>query len=225
MKDNQVIDGSALRALKYPFDRFYFFEKDVGYFSALQIKVSSDYPEKLSRVIIENDDCNSLLNSIDEAPWASQQWRGVIFLDPFAMDLAWSSLERISNTRVFDVWYLFPLTAVTRNLPNNGKIPPAWEVNLTKIFGSPDWKQYIYQEASQLSLFEEESLVKIPNGLINYTLLRLKETFPTVAPNPYILRTARRVPLFLLCFAGSNPSEKAKRLSLNIANHILENME
>jgi three-Cys-motif partner protein len=28
LKDGQVIDGSALRALKYPFDSFYFFEKD-----------------------------------------------------------------------------------------------------------------------------------------------------------------------------------------------------
>ena len=224
LKDKQVIDGSALRALKYPFDSYFFFEKNRSHYSALCEKVTADYPGKLASIRTVNGDCNEILESIDQGRWTSSGWRGVIFIDPYAMDLTWSSLEKISKTRVFDVWYLFPLSAVTRNLPNNGRIPQAWEDNLTKVFGSPDWKQHIYQESSQMTLFAESEIEKIPNGLIDYIQHRLQDTFPTVSSHPFVLRNTTNAPMFLLCFAGSNPSEKAKKLSLNAANQILKSM-
>ncbi len=52
-------------------------------------------------------------------PWYSNYWHGVIFLDPYAMILNWDSLSSIANTKAFDVWYLFPLSAVNRVLPRN----------------------------------------------------------------------------------------------------------
>ncbi|MCL2807687.1 MAG: three-Cys-motif partner protein TcmP [Coriobacteriia bacterium] len=224
LKNDRVIDGSALRALRYPFDRYFFFEKNRSYHLALLERISADYPDKLKNITTKNGDCNELLDGIENAPWLSRQWRGVIFLDPCAMDLSWASLEKISKTQAFDVWYLFPLSAVTRNLPNDGKVPPAWEANLTRIFGTPDWKQRIYQQPSQMSLFDNDSLEKIPDGLEAFIKSRLEQTFHTVAPNPLVLKNSTNSPMFLLCFAGSNPNEKARQLSPRIAGHILKNM-
>lgn len=140
------------------------------------------------------------------------------------MELSWSCLENISRTKAFDIWYLFPFYAVNRNLPRSGAIRQANEELLTKIFGSPDWKQCIYQESPQLSFLDGLNLEKIPNGLKDYIQNRLTETFPTVVPNPALLRNKKNAPIFLLCFAGSNPSSAAKRLSLSGAKHILDHV-
>ena len=225
LKDGQVVDGSALRALKYPFDYYFFFEKNESYYRALSEKIKASLPEKSKRIQIINGDCNELLQKIDTFPWFNKSLRGVIFLDPCAMELSWSCLEKISKTQAFDVWYLFPLSAVTRNLPTDGDIRPATENTLTKVFGAPDWKSKIYTESPQKTLFGEPNMERIPvNGLRQYILGRLKETFCTVAPNPALLKNEKNSPLFLLCFAMNNPGKNARELSLRVANHILEHI-
>ena len=223
LKDGLVVDGSALRALKYPFDSYYFFDKDEIHCKALSEKIKNAYPDKVDKIKIVNGDCNELLQGIDQRPWYSENWRGVIFLDPYAMELSWSCLEKIRNTKAFDVWYLFPFSAVNRNLPRSGEIQMPNEALITKIFGSPDWKDHIYKESPQMSLLDGPNLEKT-DGLKDYIQNRLAQTFPTVAPNPVLLRNEKNSPMFLLCFAGSNPSGAAKGLSLNGAKHILDHV-
>jgi three-Cys-motif partner protein len=222
LKDGQVVDGLALRALRYDFDSYYFFEKNEEYYNALSAKIKTSFSDKRDKIEIKNSDCNEFLQGIDQRRWYEENWRGVIFLDPCAMDLEWSSLEKISRTEAFDVWYLFPFSAVTRNLPRSGVIQPANESKLTKVLGSADWMQHIYEESQQQTLFEQPDLIKVPDGLKQYILSRLNDTFPTVAPNPALLRNEKNSSLFLLCFTGSNPGEKAKERALAGANHILK---
>lgn len=66
------------------------------------------------------------------------------FLDPYAMDLEWASLNKISNTEVFDVWYLFPFMALNRNFYKNGKMPLATKKKIDRILGTNDWETIIY---------------------------------------------------------------------------------
>ena len=222
LKDGQVVDGSALRALKYQFDSYFFFDNDEIHCKALSEKTETSFPLKVDKVKIINGDCNEFLQGINQRNWYDDNWRGVIFLDPYAMELSWSCLEKISETKVFDVWYLFPFSATQRNLPRSGSIQQPNEKLLTKIFGSPDWKQHIYQESPQLNIWNDPDMEKIPEGLKDYIQSRLAQTFPTVAPNPALLRNEKNSPLFLLCFAGSNPNVKAMSLSLKGAKHILD---
>ena len=224
LKDGKVLDGSVLRALKYPFDFYYFFDTDKKHCTALSEKIEAMYPEKAGIASIINGDCNEFFQEIDKKRWYDDKWRGVVFLDPYAMELSWSCLTKISNTKVFDVWYLFPFSATQRNLPRSGEIQQANEDLLTKIFGSDDWMQHIYQESNQMKLWGSPDIEKIPEGLKDYLLSRLEQTFPTVAPNPVLLRNDKNSPMFLLCFAGSNPDVKAKALSLRGAKHILDHV-
>ena len=157
--------------------------------------------------------------------WYKEKWRGVIFLDPYAMELSWEALEKISKTQAFDVWYLFPYSAVTRNLRNDSKIPKANESKLTEIFGTDKWKEEIYAESPQMTLFGDSEIEKIPDGLKQFIVKRLGETFPKVASNPTILKNANNSPLFLLCFAISNPNKTAQDLALKGAGHILRHTE
>jgi len=224
LKDGQVVDGSAMRALKYPFDAFYFFEKDTERYNVLTENINNRCSDMQNRIIIRNDDCNELLQSIDAKNWLAEKWRGVIFLDPYAMQLSWSCLEKINNTKTFDVWYLFPFMAVNRNLFKDRNIPPMNREALNKILGTADWENEIYREPDQQSLFGIDYEKTDVEGVKGYIVKRLGETFPTVAPNPVLLRNDNNAPLFLLCFAGSNPSKKAKERALAGANHILKHI-
>jgi three-Cys-motif partner protein len=222
IKSGDEIEGSATRALKYPFDKFYFFEKDYKIIEILGRKISM-LPENKD-VELNNEDCNNFLIEINKRDWRKENWRGVIFLDPYAMDLEWACLNKISATKVFDVWYLFPFMAVNRNLYKNGKIPLANKEKLDRILGN-SWESIIYSDSPQLSFLEENIKQKASiNTIRNFILNRLKQTFPTVSDKALLLKNERNSPQFLLCFAGSNPSKGAKVLSLRAADYILSNM-
>ena len=223
IKGGDEIEGSTLRALKYPFDKFYFFEEEKKVTETLKQKISA-IPEHKD-VEFHNADCNSLLLEINKRNWAKESWRGVIFLDPYAMDLEWACLNEVSNTKVFDVWYLFPFMAVNRNLYKSGKIPAANKTKLNRILGTNDWENMIYSDSLQLSYLEENIKQKTSIANIkNFILTRLKQTFPTVSDQAVLLRNERNSPQFLLCFAGSNPSKSASKLSLKAADYILLNI-
>ena len=202
-----------------------FYNNNEEYCGALRQRVAENYPDKSDKVTVLHEDCNELLQRIDSRQWFSEGWRGVIFLDPYAMELDWVSVEKISKTRIFDVWYLFPYSAVTRNLNNDGKIKQATEERLNKIFGTDVWKTEIYTESAQLTLFGESEIEKLPDGLKKFIIKRLEETFPKVAQNPVELKNKTNSTLFLLCFAVSNPNPSAWKPALNIANHILRHTE
>jgi len=216
-----TIPGSALRALDCPFDRYIFIEKDQRNSDKLAEAVGKS--GKTNAEIITGD-CNQLLKTIDSANWYADSWRGVIFLDPFAMELDWASLEKISHTKVFDVWYLFPLSALIRNLRLDGRIDQSNKARINRVLGTTEWESALYSVSPQRSLFEEEADVKLRaslNSLTKYIVDRLKTVFPGVAESPLILRNDKNSPLFLLCFVVCNPNPKAIQLSLKVANHIL----
>lgn len=212
--------GSALMALKYPFDRFIFIEQDQGYLSALNARAKEQAPDKQIESI--HGDCNEQLKVVMNADWKRNRWRGVIFLDPYAMDLRWESLQLIANTKIFDVWYLFPLSALTRCLRRDGSIPESQKAKITSLLGTDDWARVLYREPSQLSLLPDERIERVNQAEIaKYVVARLRSVFPGVAPSPLLLTQSTNSPLFLLCFAVSNDANNALQLALRAANHIL----
>ncbi|OCZ51379.1 three-Cys-motif partner protein TcmP [Dehalobacter sp. TeCB1] len=87
--------GSALRALNYPFDKYFYIEKNEIYISKLEENIQQRKADKDVEII--KGDCNELLNTIHSYDWYQNGWRGVIFLDPCAMELNWSSLVSIGH--------------------------------------------------------------------------------------------------------------------------------
>jgi three-Cys-motif partner protein len=226
IKSGEILDGSVIRSLKYDFDAFRFFEKDSDYYNALQESIHDKFPEKEAGVKIYNSDCNKFLQeSINTYDWKSNHWRGVIFLDPYAMQLEWNSLEKIQKTEIFDVWYLFPFSAVNRNLYKNKLIPENNKNALSKILGTTEWEYDIYNESPQESFFDCTEWEKTDTeGVKKYILKRLHSVFPTVSDKATLLKNEKKSPMFLLCFAGSNPNSKAQKLSLKVADHILSKL-
>ena len=213
--------GSAVRALDYPFDRYIFIEKSKNRAMRLEEAIKQKNTNKRFEII--TGDCNELLETIHSFDWYRNYWRGVIFLDPYAMNLKWASLQAIAKTKAFDVWYLFPLSALNRVLQKRGNIPPKTKEKISGLLGTTGWEKEIYHESTQTTLFgeleiERESITNIRKYVIN----RFKSIFSGVSEKAMVLRNPRNnSPLFLLCFAVSNPVNEAIKLSLKLADHIL----
>jgi three-Cys-motif partner protein len=115
----ETLDGSARRALKIepPFQHFIFIEKDKER-SAQLLKVREEYSDRDIRIL--SGDANAeLLRLVNEEPWVRRsrsKSRGVVFLDPFAMQVDRSTLQALARTESLDVWYFFNISAVTRQL-------------------------------------------------------------------------------------------------------------
>lgn len=218
------IAGSARLALlaNNHFDQYYFIEKDKKKAAQLQIMVDSEFPSLAKRVHIKNGDANAMLANICSAiDWRYN--RALLFLDPYATEVSWATLETIALTGSFDVWYLFPFSALNRMLRRDGHMDQSWIDRINRLLGDDGWMREFYEEDPQMNLFEDHSVVKAVTSedIQNYIIKRLKSIFPAVANNPKVFVNERNSPLFLFCFAISNNSARAQQLALKIAEHIL----
>ena len=178
-KDMQeFIQGSASIALDIrdkPFDRLIFVERDKARYRELK-RLEEQSPQREIRII--NSDANQYLMRLQE-DW--DQWRGVLFLDPFATEVAWSTIERIAGFKALDTWILFPVSAITRMLPRSrlpDEIDPRWATRLTTVFGDDSWRE-LYQERQQQSLFGEPGVERDPgsHGLLPIYQKQLRKLF------------------------------------------------
>lgn len=219
-------DGSARIALENdpPFSKYYFIEIDPVKCQELE-KLKELYPSKANKIEILNEDANSAISRICDIFNCNRSYRGVIFIDPFAMSASWSSIEKIAATKALDMWYLFPISAVNRLVTKDGfKQPEKWKSRVNDIFGNNDWEKEFYTNHEDKDLFgnKETIIKKIANfkKIEEYLSRKLGVVFEGVAKNPLTLYNNRKSPLFLLCFTCGNPN--GKDIALRIAEHILK---
>ena len=231
----QYLVGSAKRALASDkkFDHYYFIEADSQKAGELQDMINVEFPQMRRRVTIFCGDANDkLADIISSVDWRFN--RGLLFLDPYATQVNWTTRENVAQTKSIDVWYLFPFSALERMLPKNGKYDK-WEDCIDRLLGDSGWREEFYKKDPHMSLFDfisdesgqsdGERMVKDanPEHIKEYILSRLERIFPSVSKLARIFRNSRNSPMFLFCFAIASESPKAQGLALRIANHILKN--
>lgn len=229
----EFLVGSALRALAAseksarPFDRFLFVDSDDTSCADLALRISTDHPALRPKVEILCEDANSaLIRHVGTINWTNV--RAVVFLDPYGMEVEWSTVEALAHTAACDVWYLFPLGGVIRMMTNSGVVPDSWRTWLERVFGTPDWYSEFYSASEQRSLFDDADGFQVKKAstdhVIDYMRRRLKMVFPAVS-NAGILRNSKGAPLFALVLGVSSQSPAAQRAALGIANHLVKDLE
>ena len=218
------IAGSARLALLADnhFDQYYFIEKDKKKAAQLQQMVNVEFPKLSKCVHIKQGDANTELTSICSAiDWRFN--RALLFLDPYATEVSWTTLETIAKTESFDVWYLFPFSALNRMLRRDGHMEQSWIDCINRLLGDSNWMDEFYKEDPQIDLFSDNKIIKDASSkdIEQYILGRLKDVFPAVASNPKVFVNEKQSPMFLFCFAISSNNPKAQKLALKIAEHIL----
>ncbi len=215
-------DGSpriALRVQDRPFDRFLFIEIDPKRSEALT-ELRRQYPQR--EITIRNEDANVVLPQFCESLQFSD--RAVVFLDPFALTVSWSTIEAVAATKKIDCWFLFPLSAVARMMPTDESPTESWAIHLDEIFGAREHWSGLYRPSPQLSLFESDPTYERPGGsgpIADRYRERLESIFHTIAPTRRVLKNSRNSPLFELFFAASNSVGAGP--AVRIADHILRN--
>ena len=224
LSDGTEVDGSAIISLKYNFDEYYFIEIDPERAATLETIIKERYPQKLSKVHIINNNCNNSLKEV--LSQLTVYNRAVMFLDPYALELDWSVLEIAKDKNILDIWYLFPLNALTRNLPKKKKLTQAMENKIDNILGTREWENSLYQLDDQISMFGDENYVRVNfEELVSFVKNRLTSNFAYVSPKSRILKNSKNSPLFILFFMMTNNSYKAIGLGSKVVNEIFDKVD
>lgn len=220
-RDEELIEGSAQIALDIDnkFDEYYFIEmldENIAKLNELKEK------HKELKINIIKGDCNIILPQIlEKINWKFD--RAVLFIDPYATQFKYSTLEKVAATKAIDVWYLFPYSAINRLLTKDGNIDESWSNILTECLGTEDWKTELYKESTQMNLFGNEDKEKLGKQAIQeYIFNRMSAIFSYVSPEYIELKNKNNSPLFLLFLLISSDNIKAKALVKRVERYILK---
>ena len=216
---DDVRDGSvriALQTENRPFDHFVFIEKEPARCASLEL-LKQEFQDR--SIQIDNDDANNVLVSFCDN--LKHYERAVVFVDPYATQMSWATVEAIAATKKIDCWILFPVGAIARNMPTRQEPTAELAANHDRVFGDRKYWRGLYQEPAQLSMLEKR--IERPGGsgpIADKYRMRLQEVFEDVAPTQRIFTNSRNSPMFELFFAASNPS--GAPIAIPIADHILQ---
>lgn len=205
-----------------PFHTYIFIENDAAALATLKEVLSRKFPERIESAVFEVGDANAVLKRLCDRRWSRH--RAVLFLDPYGMEVEWSTMEAIAGTQAIDVWVLFPAgIGVNRQLPSDGKVQKWARVALDRLFGTPEWYERFYSKQMTGDMFGATDRVqKIASSdeIVVYYGERLRTIFPHVAPNPLVLCNSHNAPMYALFFAAAHP--KFGATAVKIAQDVLQ---
>ena len=212
----EYIGGSPRVALELekPFTDYVFIETDDRRRSQLRT-LKHDYRRSERRIHVRSQDCNDYLRRlISKVDWS--KWRGVVFLDPFGMQVRWDTLVQMGRTEAMEVFLNFPVgMAIQRLLKRSGQFSARERNKLDRYFGTSEWYDLLYERRHDM--FGSDNISKIENSgdiLVRWYRKRLKDVFGYVSTAREIQSTRGRA-LYCLIFAGPN------RTGARIAENVL----
>ncbi|MCC6336592.1 MAG: three-Cys-motif partner protein TcmP [Myxococcales bacterium] len=213
-----LLDGSPRVALDIepPFNQYVFIEQSPARLALLR-ELEREYAGR-RQIRVHEGDCNEYLTKHVAALGLKKKgWRGVVFLDPYGMQVPWSTIEALAKTGALEVFINFPLgMAIQRLLKTSASFNEAERRKLDTYFGDPNWFDVVYQRQNA-DMFGEVKTTKGKDAarkLLGWYRARLKRHFGHVSPG-YLVKNSVGGDLYYLLFAGPN-STGAK-----IASHVL----
>ena len=216
-----AIDGSARRMLNKDFQCFHFVEKNSDYIKQLKNQLRDN--EKFNKCNFYNADVNfALPNIVDRI---DQSQRALIFLDPFGLQVKWSTIEKLREFRFLDVFCLFPVHAIKRALPitDNSEglsLHPDMKKAVCDYFGlTENAILETFYEKTGPDLFGSDMVRRNASTefISNIFFENLKTFFPYVH-RPIPLERTGKPTLFILFLFSTNNSERAHALIKKFAN-------
>jgi len=211
-------NGSVQIALTIepPFKQYLFIDISRDHIARLN-ELQADHPNRSIAVI--PGDANDILTKLcRETDWV--RTRAAIFIDPYGMQVQWSTLEHLANTKAVDIALLFPTGPLNRLLKRDGNIPEDWARRIDQHLGPCDWRSAFYTTTVNQDLFgnvaETEKSAKILD-LQKFVQNRLQTIFSYVHDEPVPLRNSKGSLLYDLFIICANSSERAIALSKRLA--------
>ncbi len=221
--EQNVYRGAAERivGLDKKFSFYYFIEKNDSAREKLKVKLIEKAPNLESCLVFKESDCNSQLKELASVLQKSRKYASLIFLDPFGMQIDWSTIAKLEGTRS-DIWILIPTgVIVNRLLDKKGELK-----NISKLesfFGLPKEEilKEFYSVRNELTLFGDinETVTKVMDPINKISRLyakNLASIWDFVTPSPLRLTNSNNVPIFHFIFASNNKN------AVKIAQQIID---
>lgn len=222
--DNHVTEytgGSVMRALAVKdrrFNRLFCIEKDHDRCMLLKERLKTQ-----RRCEVREADFNEYIGKLT---MGSNRIRGVVFIDPFATAVNWSTIERIAGFNALDMWLLYPTSAITRMFPVHkrpGDVKEGWETKLTAIFGGEEWKELYKDDPQQTITGEPRHLREDAKNISKLYQRKLKVLFgDRFLDKTYEFKTRTNMVLFEFMFCVGSPSKRAIEIAKRLAENILK---
>ena len=199
------IKGSARVALEIDdkFNHYYFIEKNPERVRSLQL-VTDELGMSSSVKILQGNSDEEIEKILSKYDWP--KFRGVVFLDPFAMQVPWRVIEKIAAVKSLEIILNFPVSmAIQRTLPR--KFELADQKLLSDYFGSDDWIDIVYDRQSDML---GETIIKRDDAdrrLAIWYKDRLEKAFG-FSSSPRVVKNTKKRPIYYLLWAGANETGK-----------------
>lgn len=213
--------GAAERVLNIVqdgFDFYYFIDKDAASSSQLQ-EILTPY-QKGKRLEFRHSDANTEVSKLADAMHKNSKLKALVLLDPFGMQVDWSSIEKLKGTST-DLWILIPTGVIVNRLLDR-KCKLTHIEKLTSFFGKDEafLKNYFYNTRQETTLFGDTEVVEKvqePIRMIaNLYIQQMKTIFKYVTEEPLVLYNTRNTPIFHFACASNN--ESAVKIAHEIIN-------
>ena len=213
--------GSAKLALEIepPFHHYRFADTKPAHVAALE-SLKKEYPGREIQIFPgDGNECVRKIvgNQLWTGPESGWRQRGIVFLDPYGMSVAWDTLQLIAHSKQLDVWFLFAAKAVRQQLGKSlDNVDEGKAAALDRFFGERTWRDEFFKPIpGQKSMFGgEENQTEIAANLPaigEYARRRFESVFCWVSAPTSL--TVRNVPdYFQLYCMTNNASEKALQL-------------
>lgn len=213
--------GAAERVLSIAqdgFDYYYFIDKDADSSNQLKEKLTPFQKDKCLE--FRHSDANTEVSKLADAMHANNKLKALVLLDPFGMQVDWSSIEKLKGTST-DLWILIPTGVIVNRLLDR-KCKLTHIDKLTSFFGKDEafLKNYFYNTRQEPTLFGDAEVVekvKEPIRMIaNLYIQQMKTIFKYATEEPLVLYNTRNTPIFHFACASNN--ESAVKIAHEIIN-------
>lgn len=228
-EDFNVYQGAAERVVRIEgdntrsFDHYYFVDKSEENCHALQEKLA-EYETAGKKHYLPKD-ANDAVKMLASTLRNYGNCKALAFLDPFGMQINWSSIEVLKGLSV-DLWILVPTGVIINRLLEktiDQQKGLAHAEKLQTFFGMSETeiRSFFYTEKQVPTLFgdDETVITKAENSIRKIAQLyveRLKSIFPFVTEDPMVLYNNHNVPIFHFVFAAKN------KTAMKIAQDIIK---
>lgn len=218
-EETELYKGSAERVLLLTqrFDSYYFVDNDKSAIKSLVKRLNENKLVTLSCEFIP-DDVNNQIIKLSQI--LDSEKAALVLLDPFGMQIDWSSIELLKNKRV-DLWILIPTgVIINRFLDRKGKLQ--FIKKLESYFGlsEEDIRKRFYEVKPEDTLFGTVNTINKTNDSVakiaELYIERLKEIWKYVSEKPLKLFNTKNVPIYHFVFASNNQT------ALKIAKQIID---
>jgi three-Cys-motif partner protein len=224
-ENKSLIESVALQVLainhQKTFDIYYLVELDKKKALHLEKVIKEKYTQ--NNIFVSQEDCNKKLTSLAHYLQRNRDSRCLAFIDPFGMQVNWSSLIEF-KTVCCDMWLLVPTgVAVNRMLTTKGDIDPIWLEKLGKFFGltKEEIKTHFYETKTKLTLFGEETYDEKKANAINKIITLYNQQLKSIwkhVSKAYPMKNNNGIILYHFIFASQNKNGK------KIADEIIGKM-